>query len=113
MPLSFSDTSSACGVAPPSAPENAPAEAARSTKTAFEQLRTLARQFPRATEYAVSRELAEQFEAECAKLMRFCDAELPIAQWHAAETLRTLTGFITARRLPLRYRVATLTLVEP
>lgn len=77
--------------------------------TAQEQLHALWRQFPRSEELAVSRALAEQFEAECVRVLRFSNAPGSSPhQWFPVEQYRGLT----AQRLPLVYRNRRLVLVE-
>jgi hypothetical protein len=77
--------------------------------TAIEQLRALYRQFPRATELAVSPELRDQFESELVANLRYASDDKYIPFQFITERFRT----ITATKLPLIFRDKRLTLVEP
>lgn len=77
--------------------------------TAHQQLNTLYKLFPRATELAVSPELRYQFESEMVANIRFCaPASIKPFVW-VHERLQT----IIATRLPLAFKDKRLTLVEP
>lgn len=76
--------------------------------TAHEQLRTLWRQFPRATELAVSQALVDVLEEELVTLTRFRDVDASPCRTWPRERLRDLT----AQRLPLTFRSLPLVRVE-
>lgn len=82
--------------------------------TALEQLQRLSKQFPNSEGLAVSEDMALQYEAEMATLLRLgCYLDInPYLIW-PTEKLRTLSGHILARRLALNYRDRYLVLVEP
>ena len=76
--------------------------------TALQELATLQRQFPRATELAVSIELLERFLGELAHIDRFITTtKLPRA-WSPVEHFPGLT----IQRLPLVFQASRLSLVQ-
>lgn len=76
--------------------------------SAVEQLRWLARLFPRATEYAVSPELVDGFEGEMALHMRYINTVPLVPYVQSWEYFRGCR----ARRLPMMFRGVPLTLVH-
>jgi hypothetical protein len=75
----------------------------------LEELRTLRRLFPRATELAVSPEMVERFEHEIVAIMRFASLDEATALTFPVEHLPGLT----VQRLPLLFRDVRLTRVVP
>ncbi len=72
----------------------------------LDQLRTLSRLFPNATELAVTADQHAEYEAQVAMAMRFYEL-VPLMRWYPEEEL---PGGLYARRTALRYRNATLTI---
>lgn len=75
--------------------------------TAMEQLRVLRRQFPRASELAVSHELLEQYESELVQAARPVGSVVAVP---AEEPPAVIRGRVI-QRTSLRYRGATLAIL--
>jgi hypothetical protein len=78
----------------------------------LDELRTLARQFPHATELAVTPEMVVAFETECARLVRYYEGEIRPTRVFPVIRMRTIDGaWITTKQLPLFFKDKRLTLV--